>query len=95
MPAPVRPERYGDGVRFDAEREDQFRTGLFVILERQDRLPLRVQLEEQVRSAIRSGRLEPGMALPSTRALARALGVTRGLVVEWGINRIADLLSPQ
>ena len=55
---------------------------LFVILDRQARAPLRVQLEEQLRSAVRSGRLESGMALPSTRALARTLGVTRGLVVE-------------
>jgi GntR family transcriptional regulator / MocR family aminotransferase len=55
---------------------------LLVSLDRQAQIPLRVQLEEQLRAAIRSGRLEPEMSLPSTRALARALGVTRGLIVE-------------
>jgi GntR family transcriptional regulator / MocR family aminotransferase len=55
---------------------------LLVSLDRRARLPLRSQLEEQLRAAIRSGRLEAEMSLPSTRALARTLGVTRGLVVE-------------
>jgi GntR family transcriptional regulator/MocR family aminotransferase len=54
---------------------------LLVSLDRQVR-PLRVQLEEQLRAAVRSGRLEPGTALPSSRALARDLGVTRGLIVD-------------
>jgi GntR family transcriptional regulator / MocR family aminotransferase len=44
--------------------------------------PLRAQLEEQLREAIRSGRLAPGVALPSTRSLARELGVSRGVVVD-------------
>jgi GntR family transcriptional regulator / MocR family aminotransferase len=56
--------------------------GLLVALDRQARIPLRVQLEAQLRAAIRSGRLEPEISLPSTRALAQALGVTRGLIVE-------------
>jgi GntR family transcriptional regulator/MocR family aminotransferase len=55
---------------------------LLVSLDRQARTPLHVQLEEQLRAAIRSGRLEPDTGLPSTRALAGALGVTRGLIVE-------------
>jgi GntR family transcriptional regulator / MocR family aminotransferase len=55
---------------------------LLVSIDRQARLPLRSQVEEQLRASIRSGRLEPEMSLPSTRALARTLGVTRGLVVE-------------
>jgi GntR family transcriptional regulator/MocR family aminotransferase len=55
---------------------------LLVSLDRSSRIPLRVQLEEQLRAAIRSGRLEPEIGVPSTRALARALGVTRGLIVE-------------
>src|ERR1700744_3156880 len=55
---------------------------LLVSLDRQSRTALRAQLEEQLRAAIRSGRLEPEMSLPSTRALAATLGVTRGLVVE-------------
>src|SRR5688500_6307584 len=44
--------------------------------------PLRTQLEEQLRDGIRSGRLAPGVALPSSRSLARELGVSRGVVVD-------------
>ena len=55
---------------------------LFASLERTAGRPLRTQLEEQLRDAIRSGRLVQGAQLPSSRALARDLGVTRGLVVE-------------
>jgi GntR family transcriptional regulator/MocR family aminotransferase len=44
--------------------------------------PRRAQLEEQLRDGIRSGRLAPGAALPSSRALARELAVSRGVVVD-------------
>jgi len=44
--------------------------------------PLRAQLEHRLRDAIRSGQLPAACQLPSTRTLARDLGVTRGLVVE-------------
>jgi GntR family transcriptional regulator / MocR family aminotransferase len=47
-----------------------------------DRGRLRAQLEDQLRDAVRGGRLGPGAALPSSRALARELGVSRGVVVE-------------
>ena len=43
---------------------------------------LRGQLERELRGAVRSGRLPAGTALPSTRALAGQLGVSRGVVVE-------------
>jgi GntR family transcriptional regulator/MocR family aminotransferase len=43
---------------------------------------LRAQLERGFREAIRSGRLRAGERLPSTRELARALGVSRGMVVD-------------
>ena len=38
------------------------------------------QLEDELRRAIRSGRLAPGSRLPSTRALAEDLSVSRGVV---------------
>ena len=44
--------------------------------------PRRAQLEGQLREAIREGRLRPGSRLPSSRALAAQLGVSRRLVVE-------------
>ena len=44
--------------------------------------PLRRRLERELRKAVQTGRLLPGTALPSTRALAAQLGVSRGVVVE-------------
>jgi GntR family transcriptional regulator / MocR family aminotransferase len=44
--------------------------------------PRRSQLEGGLRSAIREGRLRPDTRLPSTRALAAELGVSRRLVVD-------------
>jgi GntR family transcriptional regulator / MocR family aminotransferase len=55
---------------------------LLVRLDRQGREPLRVQLEDELRDAIRAGRLAAGERLPSSRMLARELGVSRGLVQE-------------
>jgi GntR family transcriptional regulator / MocR family aminotransferase len=51
-------------------------------LERDGTEPLRAQLERGLRDAIRSGRLKPGERLPSSREMARELGVSRGLVLE-------------
>ena len=53
---------------------------VLVTLDRGSAVPLRVQLEDQFRRAIRSGRLGAGERLPSTRILARTLGLSRGLV---------------
>lgn len=53
---------------------------LLLRLDRQADAPLRTQLEEQLREAIRSGRLAAGERLPSSRRLAQQLGVSRGLV---------------
>jgi GntR family transcriptional regulator/MocR family aminotransferase len=64
------------------DRVDHFGRDLFVALDRGGDKPLRVQLEEQLRDGVRSGRLHAGTALPSTRVLAAELGVARGVVVE-------------
>jgi GntR family transcriptional regulator/MocR family aminotransferase len=53
---------------------------LLVALDRRGAQPLRAQLEGTLREAIRSGRLQVGERLPSSRAMARELGVSRGLV---------------
>ena len=52
--------------------------------------PLRRQIERALRDATRSGRLPPGSAVPSTRVLARDLGVSRGVVVEAYEQLIAE-----
>jgi GntR family transcriptional regulator / MocR family aminotransferase len=44
--------------------------------------PLHGQVEEQLRDGVRSGRLAAGDRLPSSRALAAELGISRGVVVE-------------
>src|ERR671930_2075792 len=41
---------------------------------------LRTALERTLRDAIRSGALREGVRLPSSRVLARSLGVSRGVV---------------
>src|ERR1700704_2323321 len=53
---------------------------LLVRLARSASQPLRAQLEASLREAIRGGRLRAGERLPSSRELARELGVSRGMV---------------
>ena len=55
---------------------------LLVEIDRADELPLHEQLERSLRENIRRGRLPAGTRLPSTRALAGELGVSRGVVTE-------------
>ena len=56
--------------------------GLLIRLDRDSGQPLSSQLEAAIRGAIREGRLAVGERLPSSRELARDLGVSRGLVQE-------------
>src|SRR3954465_6013655 len=58
---------------------------------------LRGQIEHELRHAVRSGRLRAGTPLPSTRVLARQLGVARGVVGEAYAQRAAEgyLKTPQ
>jgi GntR family transcriptional regulator/MocR family aminotransferase len=55
---------------------------LLLQLDRSIRQPLRAQVEQQLRSAIREARLPAATRLPSTRELARQLGVSRGVIVD-------------
>ena len=65
-------------------------TELLVALDRRAGGSLRAQVEQQLRAAVRAGSLAPGTALPSTRALARDLGVSRGVVVEAYDQLVAE-----
>jgi GntR family transcriptional regulator/MocR family aminotransferase len=62
---------------------------LLLSMDRDSDRPLRSQLEAGLRDAIRTGRLGAGERLPSSRELARELGVSRGLIQEC----YAQLLS--
>jgi GntR family transcriptional regulator / MocR family aminotransferase len=55
---------------------------VLLTIDRQAKLPVRSQLEDQFRQAIRSGRLAAAQRVPSSRALAKALSLSRGLVQE-------------
>jgi GntR family transcriptional regulator/MocR family aminotransferase len=63
---------------------------LLLALVRGGRVPLRAQLESQLREAITAGRLAGGARLPSSRALAGDLGVSRGVVVEAYAQLVAE-----
>jgi GntR family transcriptional regulator/MocR family aminotransferase len=56
-------------------------TGPLLALRLDRRQPLGLQIERQLRALIRAGGLPSGAELPSTRALAADLGVSRGVVV--------------
>jgi GntR family transcriptional regulator/MocR family aminotransferase len=56
--------------------------GIFLRLDRQLQEPLGLQLQRELRDAIRSGRLTAGERLPSSRTLARELEISRGLALE-------------
>ena len=63
---------------------------LLVRLDRSAAEPLRTQLEASLREAIRAGRLRAGERLPSSRELARDLGVSRGLVQDCYSQLLAE-----
>src|SRR4051794_21517061 len=63
---------------------------LLIALDRSGDASLRRQLETNLRSGIRSGLLKSGRCLPSTRALADQLGVSRGVVVDAYDQRAAE-----
>jgi GntR family transcriptional regulator/MocR family aminotransferase len=63
-------------------RSDHLGLDLLISVQRDVERPLREQLEGQLRDAIRRGVLHAGTQLPSTRALAAELAISRGVVVE-------------
>jgi GntR family transcriptional regulator/MocR family aminotransferase len=54
---------------------------LLIELDRSRPRGLRIQIEDQLREAVRSGQLPDRTVLPSSRTLAEDLGITRGVVV--------------
>ncbi len=63
---------------------------LMLALDREREQPLGAQLESELREAIRSGRLAADERLPSSREMARELGVSRGLVQECYAQLLAE-----
>src|SRR4030088_1533367 len=63
---------------------------LLIAVHRDGHGPLRDQVEHQLRDGIRRGVLHEGTPLPSTRALAAELGVSRGVVVEAYAQLVAE-----
>src|SRR3954451_7660649 len=55
---------------------------LLVAVDRDGPHTLGSQIEEQLRAAVRAGALRPGAEIPSTRDLARQLGISRRVAVE-------------
>jgi GntR family transcriptional regulator / MocR family aminotransferase len=63
---------------------------LLAALDRAAPTPLRAQLEGQLRDMVRSGRLGAGERMPSSRALAGHLGLSRGVVQECYEQLVAE-----
>ena len=73
---------HADGLtRLIPQRSSVRAFDLFVAVDRSCATPLVRQIEDQLRAAIRVRKLQPGRELPSTRALACDLSVSRGVVV--------------
>lgn len=63
---------------------------LLVAIDRDSGVGLRAQLEGQLRDAIRGGRLAVDERLPSSRELARVLGLSRGIVQQCYLQLQAE-----
>ncbi len=63
---------------------------LLVELRRDNGVPLHQQLESGIRTRIRGGLLRADTVMPSTRALAQDLGLSRGVVVEAYQQLVAE-----
>ena len=69
---------------------DKIGPELLLGLDRSSSRPLHEQLETALRDYVRSGRLAPHAKVPSSRALATSLGVSRGVVLEAYSQLIAE-----
>src|SRR5579862_3149894 len=63
---------------------------LLVELDRHGQMPMYEQLERNLRDAIRDGRLQAGSRLPSSRALAAELGISRGVITSAYEQLVAE-----
>ena len=63
---------------------------LLLALDRADGTPLGHQLQDQLRAAVRDGRLRAGERLPSSRRLSEELRVSRGMVVACYEQLVAE-----
>lgn len=64
--------------------------GLLIELDRDAEAPLHEQVERSIRENIQAGRLAAGARLPSSRALASELGISRGVVTEAYSQLVAE-----
>jgi GntR family transcriptional regulator/MocR family aminotransferase len=55
---------------------------VLIPVERGNGVPIRIQLQRALRTAIQAGRLSAGARLPSSRVFAEQLGLSRGVVVD-------------
>ena len=62
-------------------RKGKIQLGVQFAIERRGGEPLAMQIVRQLELAIERGHVRPGLPLPSSRSLARALGVSRNTVL--------------
>ena len=62
-------------------RKGKVQLGIQFAIERRGGEPLAMQIARQIEVAIDRGHVRPGLRLPSSRSLARALGVSRNTVL--------------
>ncbi|MFJ3811317.1 PLP-dependent aminotransferase family protein [Streptomyces sp. NPDC090073] len=67
---------------FTPSRGDHLSRHIALMVERDSRIPLAMQLRDSLRNLVESGTLKPGTRIPSTRQLAVDVGVSRSVVVE-------------
>src|SRR4051812_6726237 len=82
MPAMLRSTGADTSATFDAVDGTSHSVELLLSVDRDGPHTLGAQIEEQLRAAVRTGALRPGAEVPSTRDLARQLGISRRVAVE-------------